>query len=155
MTSLSNSTIFASRHLEKCLKRERERENRGQQAASKILRGAWLDFFRARVFFRDSWIFFRALLAIGSCQELVRLNPAFDSVATSDKGCQPRSLKNSLNLCASNSGCQQPVFAEALCWFFDLSRSSGCIIFMQIRLRVSEVRQPKTQAPQISRPLIM
>lgn len=91
----------------------------------------------------------------GFCQELLRLDSAFDSVATSDDGCGPSFWKNALSLRASVLRCQQPGFAEALCWFFDLSRSSGCIILMQIRPRVSEVRQPKTQAPQICRLLIM
>lgn len=58
------------------------------------------------------------------CQELLSLKSAFGSEATSDERHRPRFWKNAR---ASAFGCQQPVFAEALSCFFDLSRSSGCI----------------------------
>jgi len=110
--------------------------------ASKTVKGVSLDFCRGK-----NWV--------GFCQELLRLNSAFDSAAALEEGCGPRFQKNALSWGASSFGCQQPVFAEAPSRFFDLSRSSGFIILMQIRLRVSIVRQPKTQAPQICRLLIM
>lgn len=78
---------------------KKKAESRGQWATSKTVRGISLDFCRGR-----NWV--------GFCQELLRLNSAFDSVAAMDERSGPRFWKNAESLRASMFGCQQPVFAE-------------------------------------------
>lgn len=121
--NLSQSVILGSRKnaSNHVINKIQKREQKVNWQPPKIVWRAQMDIFRA-----ISWS--------GSYQKLLRWKPAFDSVATPNEGCRPRFLKDAQSLLASSSGCQQPVFAEALSCFFDLSRSSGCIIFMQIRL---------------------